>query len=46
MNTYFVYFVRVNMIPSCKQIRAESQELAEQIFKQETIYHKILKISL
>ena len=44
MNTYTIYFIRVNMIPSSKQIQAESQELAEQKFKQETIYHKILKI--
>lgn len=44
MNTYIVYFIRVNMIPAQKLINANTEEIAEQKFKSETIYHKILKI--
>ena len=44
LNTYTVYFIRINMIPSSKQIKAESEESAITKFRQETIYNKILKI--
>lgn len=46
MNTYVIYFIRVNMIPANKEIKADSEKDALSTFLRDTIFYKILKIEL
>ena len=44
LKLYTVYYVRFNLIPAQKDVYAESEQLAREIFTKDNIFKKILSV--
>lgn len=44
LKLYTVYYVRFNLIPAQKEVWAESEQLAREIFIKDNIFKKILNV--